>query len=201
MHDDLYKHALEISLAHCDYVAAIIPATFLQSGIFLNRLETVVFLHDQNMFLDTENPVCLALFVPRSEGVSIYNDNDLIGKLADLKALLPKPHTRKNLTFNHPQGELGFIAFDGTKAASIRFCDAKEIADYPISHSSRMITRIKSDVPVNQKIIHTLNTRIETFRAETRDVFLTPFKGLRKDGMYRRRMDYSLARHFIDTYA
>ena len=34
-------------------------------------------------------------------------------------------------------------------------------------------------------------------RASTYDVFLTAFKGLRKDGKYRRRMEYRLARDII----
>ena len=45
------------------------------------------------------------------------------------------------------------------------------------------------------------NNELSEFRNSTKDVFLTPFKGLRKDGMYRRRMDYQLARNFISTHA
>lgn len=200
-HDDLYKYALELSLAHSSYVAALIPATFLQSRIFLNRLATVVFLHDQRMFLDTDNPVCLALFVPQSSRVEIYHDNELVGDLSELESLLPRPHRRLQLEFNHPEGEIGFIAFDDTRAPSIRFCLGEELEGYHVGDSSRMITRIKADVPYTARAVKKLNQRITEFREATSDVFLTPFKGLRKDGMYRRRMDYRLARHFIETYA
>lgn len=200
-YDDLYKHALELCVSNCSYVAAIIPATFLQSGLFLGRLESVIVLHDKNMFLDTDNPVCLALFVPDSKKVSIYHDSTYVGELESLKVHIPTPRQKKELTFNHPRGELGFIAIDGTEKSSIRFCDVKEIGDYPIKVSSRMITRIKGDVAVDQQIIKKLNQQVAAFREETSDVFLTPFKGLRKDGRYRRRMDYRLARIFIDTYA
>ncbi len=201
IHDDLYKYALEKCLAYCEYVAAIIPATFLQSSFPVNRLDSVILLHDQSMFLDTDNPVCLALFAPQTSNVKVYHDNDFIGELEELKNLLPKPRMNQRLIFNHPEGELGFIAIDGTKAPSIRFISGWELGNYPIVHTSRMITRIKSDVAIEDDLIKELNARIDEFREQTKDVFLTPFKGLRKDGMYRRRMDYSLARHFINTYA
>lgn len=199
--DDLYKFSLDIALAHCPYVAAIIPATYLQSKLFRDRVETVIFLHDEGMFSDTENPVCLALFVPQSAALTIYHDDHRVGSFDELRACLPKPRTRRAITFNHPEGELGFVAFDGTQAPSIKFCKGEELAGYTISHSSRMITRIKTDLQLNDRLITTLNRRLAEFRQQTQDVFLTPFKGLRKDGKYRRRMDYSLARDFIETYA
>lgn len=200
-HDDLYKFSLEKCLAYSPYVAALIPATYLQSGAFLSRLSKVIFLHDQSMFLDTENPVCLALFVPQSEEVLLFNDNNLIGSLEEMKKLIPRPAQKRSLDFNHPEGELGFIAFDSTKGPTIRFVEAKELGDYSVGHSSRMITRIKIDTTPTPSLIERLNNQVNSFRDQSKDVFLTPFKGLRKDGMYRRRMDYSLARKFIDTYA
>ncbi len=64
-----------------------------------------------------------------------------------------------------------------------------------------MITRISGDLGNVSRLIKRLNDNIEDFRNETNDVCLTPFKGLRKDvGVYRRRMDYALARDFIATH-
>lgn len=65
--------------------------------------------------------------------------------------------------------------------------------------SSRSITRINLSLTDGQ--IAGLNDEFSKFRRDTRDVFLTPFKGLRKDGMYRRRLDYGLARRFVSKYA
>jgi len=48
-------------------------------------------------------------------------------------------------------------------------------------------------------MIKKLNKKISTFRESTNDIFLTPFKGIRKDGRYRRRMDFALARDFINA--
>ena len=62
-HDDLYKLCLEIMLKNCDYVGAIIPASFINADLFLDRLHSYTLLSSQ-MFMDTENPICLALFSP-----------------------------------------------------------------------------------------------------------------------------------------
>ena len=199
--DDLYKHTLRLCLENCPYVSALIPATFLQSRLFLERLDSVVFLHDKGMFSDTENPVCLALFVERSKEVSIFFDSKFIGDLTELSKNLPSGSARgKDLIFNDPKGELGFIAFDDTRGPSIRFCNGEELSAYTISHSSRMITRIRGRFSNLSSLIRILNKELVVFRSLTKDIFLTPFKGLRKDGMYRRRMDYQLARNFITTH-
>ncbi len=201
-HDDLYKHALELCLQNCAFVGALIPATFLQSRLFLDRLDSIIFLHDKGMFSDTENPVCLALFSEKSREVKIFFDSELIGTFGELSGKLP-PGTgrRKHLVFNDPRGDLGFIAFDGTRKPSIRFCRGEDLSQHAISHSSRMITRISGDFRYSASLVGALNNAVEAFREETKDVFLTPFKGLRKDGRYRRRMDYQLARDFISAYA
>lgn len=199
--DDLYKHSLDLCLQNCDYVAALIPATFLQSGEFRKRLETVIFLHDQQMFTDTDNPVCLALFSPRlTAGIEIFDDETRIGLLHELEKALPKKAHDIELVFNHPSGTLGFVAFDNTRSPSIRFCTGAELEQYDIGFSTRMITRIHGDVGHVPTTVDTLNQRIAEFRDQTGDIFLTPFKGLRKDGKYRRRMDYRLARKFIEAY-
>ena len=44
-----------------------------------------------------------------------------------------------------------------------------------------------------------LNTRLKTIREKTHDVFLTAFKGIRRDGHYRRRLDWALARAIVDV--
>jgi len=49
----------------------------------------------------------------------------------------------------------------------------------------------------NEAAIEKLNENLIKFREETKDIFLTPFKGLRKDKKYRRRLDYALARRLI----
>src|SRR3989344_1001911 len=103
-YDDLYKYALSLCLDNCPNVAALVPATFLQSRIFMHRLQSVIFLHDKSMFNDTENPVCLALFKNQSKDVDIFFDSKYIGRLNTLNKLLPTSNeSSKKLIFNDPQ--------------------------------------------------------------------------------------------------
>jgi hypothetical protein len=197
IYDDLYKHALEKCLFNCDYVAALIPATYLRSGDLRKNLEKVIFLQNQKMFSDTENPVCLALFSPNSNRVEIFNDELSVGFLDALEKRLPIPAKAFKLKFNDPEGQLGLIAIDNTREPSIRFVPGKQLEGYQMKQTSRMITRIQVGDIKTDDLIGKLNKDLQKFRTTTGDVFLTPFKGLRKDGYYRRRIDYSLARDFI----
>ena len=203
-HDDLYKHCLQSCLENAGHVAAIIPASFLSAGVFRPRLSAVDTANTP-VFQDTENPACLALFAPEeSADVAVYNDGKRVGELSDLERRLPRPRAQVPLRFNAPDGRLGFVAFDNTRDESIRFCRGGELSGYRIGMTSRMITRIAGDfgrgVNSLDALIEKLNSRIRTFRRETSDVFLTPFKGLRKDApRLRRRMEFRMARNFISA--
>ena len=199
-HDDLYKHCLELCLAHCAHVAAIAPASYLHSGLFRERLASYILLHDAGMFDDTENPVCLALFgdAPRRE-TQVFYDNECIGVLDALERCAPVPHCDRQVRFNDPDGALGLIAFDDTKRPSIRFCKAEEIDRREIKVSSRFRTRISGEFDVTNAFIRRLNGTVDDFRERTQDLFLTPFKGIRNDGRYRRRMDFRMARKIINA--
>ena len=144
-YDDLYKFCLELCLKNCDYVAILVPATFLQSKLFRNRLHTYILLHN-TLFIDTENPVCLCLFnKEETKDTLIYYDNKYIGQLNVLIKEIPETKKQRDIVFNDPAGTLGFISFDNTKEPSIRFCNAKDITHYDIKHSSRFITKIGGD--------------------------------------------------------
>lgn len=99
-----------------------------------------------------------------------------------------------DIRFNAPDGNLGLVAFDNVREASIRFCSISEISDYEIKQSSRFITRIAIAEPPH---ISVLNHYLNELRTQTHDVFLSSYRGLRKDGMYRRRLDWDLARRII----
>ncbi len=204
-YDDLYKHCLALCLRNAPFVAALVPATFLQSGLFRDRLHSLVFLHAHYPFVDTDNPAVLALFVPWSGQGKIYHDNQFIGKIAQLERYLPRPSpeigNKRLVRFNAPRGHLGFIAIDNTRHDTITFCPGAQLAKYKIKNSSRMITRIEiKNSRLAQDYIERLNRAIEQFREHTHDIFLTPFKGIRRDGKYRRRMDFALARKFMELH-
>jgi len=195
-YDDLYKLCLSIILANNEYAGVLVPASFVRSELFQKRLEKVVFLN-KPLFADTENPVCLALFSngPTSD-IEIYDDDVFIGTYAQFKQYLPPKSEQKESIFNDPNGTLGFIAIDNNIEPSIKFCEGKELEKYAIGHSSRSITRI-GGVETTPELIKRLNGYIKELREKTNDIFLTAFKGLRKDGKYRRRMEYKLARDIV----
>ncbi len=225
-YDDLYKYALKQCLTHCKWVAAIIPEAFIRSGLFLERLRDFISLVPQKqdktnhsadkeglvfssnyppdkggkgglvMFEDTEHPVGLALFAPyATPEVRVWRNNQLLGGLNELRTHLPMPSSNRSIVFNDPKGNLGLIAIDNTVSASIRFCSPEELKDYPIRVHCRSITKIGVPWDMN---IDMLNARLKTIRERTHDVFLTAFKGIRRDGHYRRRLDWALARSIVD---
>ena len=223
-YDDLYKYALEQCLTHCEWVAAIIPEAFIRSGLFQQRLRDFISLVPQTqygkkqeiqrketpyyppakgsrgvsvMFEDTEHPVGLALFAPyTTSDVRVWRNNQPLGGLDELRTHLPQPSRNRGIVFNEPNGNLGLIAIDNTVSASIRFCPPAELGNYPIRYHCRSITKI--DVPWRVNI-NMLNDYLARIREKTHDVFLTAFKGLRRDGHYRRRLDWALTRAIVDA--
>lgn len=195
-YDDLYKLCLSIALENNEYVGSLIPASFIQSGLFTERLERVIFLH-RPLFTDTENPVCLALFGSTpTDDIEVYNDDCFIDYYQKLKEHLPPVNNTAGISFNIPNGSLGFIAIDDNISPSIRFCRGENLGKYNIGYSSRSITRI-AGVDTTTALIKRANDYVNDVREKTNDIFLTTFKGLRKDGKYRRRMEYKLARGII----
>lgn len=193
-YDDLYKLALTKCLDHCGYVAALIPESFIRANLHQERLHTFISL-TKAMFNDTNHPVGLALFDPSPvDDVVIYSGKQRVGMLSELQQLRPPSANASEIRFNDPSGNLGLIALDNTKEASIRFCDVKELKDYRVSDKCRHITKMTVPWRVN---IRDCNNLIGTFREATKDVLLTCYRGIRKDGMYRRRLDWNLARDII----
>lgn len=197
-YDDLYKHALRLCLNNCEYVAAIIPMSFLHCDELKERLYSYVMLN-KKVFDDTDHPVCLALFCPKKKffrwDIKIFDNSEFIGMLGHILGRgysvaaykKPKIHAIK---FNAKNGNLGLIAIDNTKEASIRFCFGDDIDEKMIKSSSRNITKIAVSLNVDQELIDLLNDNLRRYREITHDVGLTPFKGLRKDGKTRRRITF-----------
>ncbi len=194
-YDDMYKCALELCLANCDWVAAVIPESFIRANVFKERLDHFVSL-TANLFEDTGHPVGLAMFVPeQSDDVTVWSGEHKIGKLSALESLRPEPDPNGvPVSFNQPEGNVGLIALDNTRSASIRFCDIEELQDYRVKKSGRHITKLLVDGNID---INQWNKFFNSFRNDTYDVLLTCYKGIRKDGKYRRRLDWQMARGII----
>ena len=201
-YDDLYKLCLDVMLKNTPYVAAIIPETFITSGLFHERLYAVISLTCK-MFSDTDCPVCLALFVPKSEApksFSLYRINEPLGTYADLRSGDVKDVLGLAWKFNDPNGEVGIWCVDNTRENSIYFGDGKIIPSDEIKNTSRSITRVggfPDGIDFNAFIRH-CNEILDRYRKDTKDVFMASFKGLRIDGLYRRRLDFATARRIMN---
>jgi len=204
-HQDLFELSLDIILSKTSYVAAIIPESFISRGIFTDRLAAVVSLN-YNMFDDTDFPVCLALFNPENTAsFNIYLGDQLIGNYQNIKTKTDKIFSKRNsysIKFNEPKGQLGLKAVDSTSGASIEFIDGSLISSHDIKVSSRAITRIKLPRELTTKELELLivesNKILCKYRRINQDVFMTSFKGLRKDSKYRRRLDFATAKAIIE---
>ena len=204
-HADLYQVALDATLGHCDYAAAILPASFLTQTRQRERLFAVEELN-RPLFEDTECPVCLALFGPtESSDFPVYRGGRRLGMFGELQAALPAANEPVAWRFNVPDGELGLNAVDGTKGPSLGFAPGSAIPGDEVSDKSRSRTRIAPPRPLTASQVESLiaeaNRLLADYRAATRDVTLTPFKGLRADGEYRRRLEYGQAARLLDAAA
>lgn len=204
-YDDMYKEALHVCLERVGFIAAIIPESFLTANLFHHRLYAVDSLTIR-MFSDTDCPVCLAYFVPATRkkdplNYKIYRNGMYLFDYSEVKASHDALTGVSSLRvkFNDPDGTLGLIAIDDTEGESIRFLRGEEIDGKEIKISSRSRTRISGLKKIDEKILLTLNRTLHEYRRRTEDVFLTSFKGLRKDGKYRRRLDWKTAKKIITT--
>lgn len=199
-YDDLYKLCLDLMLKNCDYVAAIIPETFITSGLFHNRIYSIVSLTCK-MFDDTDCPVCLAMFSPEhNDSFSLYRMDEYIGLYSELRAKEIVCSSEIKWRFNNPDGEIGIWCIDGTKYPTIHFGDGNLIDKEKIKASSRSITRVSglpTDIDLNS-LIAECNSILNIYRQNTKDVFMASFKGLRNDGYYRRRLDFATARNILN---
>lgn len=209
--DDLYEVALYQCLENSQYVAAIIPESFLTTKNLKERLQVYISLPFTDMFSDTEHPVCLALFAPTAQpDFKIYRGEEFVGNWRTLLAadraffdfsLYPEKKVAQLpvIKINDAQGQLSLIAIDNTKdEKGLQFAAQGVVRPEEIKISSRARTLISIEgYTVNPKFIDQLNTSLKHYRAQTKDVFLTSFKGVRKDGKFRRRLDFARAKKFV----
>lgn len=196
--DDLYKVCTSLILENCNYAALIIPESFITSDIHhktnnTKRLWGVVSLTNK-MFNDTDCPVCLAMFTPNgSDDIKVYNNHDYLGTLSELQSIDITGYTSTNTwVFNDKNGNIGVKTVDNQIEADCKFFHGDEINPNDIKVSSRAFSRI-SGLPEEidlDEFLNECNHVLNEYREKTKDVMLTPFKGLRKDGKYRRRLDF-----------
>ncbi len=201
---DLYQLALEKCLEGHNYVVAIIPETYLLTGLFVNRLHSITIL-ETNPFEDTDCPVCVVCFGPNElkySEMQVYKDAQALGDMFSFMAKRKQYHRTATIIFNRKDGNLGLRGIDGQGSENrIRFCLPKDL-NYNVENikvSSRALTlihvRAKSNIA---RLVDEANKILEKYREDTYDVWLAPFKGNNKEGKRRRRLDFQTARAIIE---
>ncbi len=203
-YDDIYQLAIERCLTN-DYGVMIVPETFINSAFPKHRLVSITIIEDC-LFNDTENPICVICFDNKNktyDQINVYKNDELLGNLGYFENMRRVPHKNLYMRFNVPTGQIALRAVDTTNPKKpISFMRPEEM-DYDLSeikHSSRLITVIEVDAnrETIDKIIQYSNKFLFDFRKKTYDVLLSPFKGNKKNGERRRRLDYLTARAFLE---
>lgn len=213
---DLWEVSMEMCLSSASYVAAIIPESFLTRGLFRERLMGVVSI-TENLFDDTEFPVCLAMWMPApTPEFDLWVGERHLGTMraiaARTSALGSKLPRGVKVRYNDPNGPLGLKAVDSTTGPSITYCSGETIPSTSIKVSSRAITRLDIlngegesliqgySAEELSSVVDSLNELLREYREQSGDVFLTSFKGMRRDGVYRRRMDWATSNSLIAAW-
>ena len=211
--DDLFKLAIEQTLAHYDDSVWIVPESVVQDvehlPHWMARLHSLTVL-EENPFTDTEHPICVLVFSASKPSGEVWKNDDLLGSYQGIwrrhNEARTSPRDATPMKFNSPRGRLGYRAVDGTKADGsmrVRFCLGDELGydRQRIKVSSRHLTYIDVDLEGDElvAVIEEANRQIEAYRAATHDIFLTAFMGNTKAGVRRRRMDYHLARRMFNA--
>lgn len=202
---DLYQFALDTCLESASYCAMLIPESFITCRYDKSRCDAILSLRG-GLFEDTDCPVCLALFSPhgREGGPLIYsNGGKLLGALDGIRRESERLIGDKAnpIKMNDPDGDCSLIAIDSTAGRSIRFAGREAVRREDVKVSSRALTRCSraDGKPITAGIIDEANRILEAWRDETADVLMTPFKGVRKDGLYRRRLAFAEAKGILST--
>jgi len=203
-YDNIYQLAIEKCFSN-DYGVMIIPETFINSRFPKHRLISITIIEDQ-LFSDTENPICVICFNNKDKSydkIKVYKNDEFLGDLDYFEKLRRTPRKLVDLKFNSPKGQIALRAVDTTNPQRpISFMKPEDI-DYNITnikHSSRLITVIELNAKDDaiEKIITHSNKILFDFRKKTHDVLLSPFKGNKKNGERRRRLDYMTARAILE---
>lgn len=201
--DDLYEAALDRALSNCKWVAMLLPANYIRQAFRQERLHTFVLLHAK-LFRHTETPTCLALFHPEAySDVDIWFDNRRVGFKSEFRKHYPF-HRRFNLEAQwHEDGPIVVSRFDTTHSETLGFTAYDRLADY-ITRTGHKLTptyRLRlhpAPSPLELDTILTdANQRLTTYRRKTEDALLRCWKGLRRDGRYRRSLSQAEAVDFL----
>lgn len=206
-HSDLYQLAIEKCMQN-DFWVMIVPETFINSSFPKHRIVSITII-EEPIFSDTDTPICVICYdnVEKDYNkITIYKNETLLGNLQFYEDLRKLPNNICNIKFNSQKGQIALRAVDTTnpdRPISFMHRDimGKEYNLANIQYSSRLITLIEIDNKDDafiDTLIHKSNHILSQFRIESHDIVLSPFKGNKKNGERRRRLDYQTARAILE---
>lgn len=99
------------------YVIAIIPESFIHSSFQNKNLLHSITVLEENPFIDTETPVCVACFdgMPKAQNeIKVYKNDILVSNLSNVYRARLEPQNSISIKFNDLNGWLGLRAVDSS---------------------------------------------------------------------------------------
>ena len=187
--EDLYLDCLEQCLTYCQYVAVIIPSSFLTIKGFKSRLFGIDKI-DRKIFDDTDCPVLVAYFTPDRNTKILKGVN---GVALDIDHLEPS-NVRKAVKFNQAINNYTLIGIDSTKGDNIQVVPYDNTE---VKSTNRAIVPFYSNTELD---LNHINVVIQQWRDTTKDFYLQSFKSCMNTGKYRKRLSFTQL-HYLLTHA
>ena len=202
-HEDLYLDALQVCLDNCDWVAAIIPSTFWNQGLFKNRLYAWDKF-DMKLFSDTDNPAGVAYFIPEHINIprTFINGKEIVLNVDNTPV-----NNDFDVTFNPPNfADYLVVGIDTTESNNIHLRRMKSDDIPQLANVKGMCKSTnRNTFPIECEYLKDndlagINQYIIEWREQTKDFFLTSFKSCKKDGTYRKRISFKEVRWLLSQY-
>jgi len=178
--EDLYLDCLDLMLRNCDWVAAIVPSTFFGKAKDYKRLMFWDKI-DKKLFTDTDTPAGVAYFGPEEYEARYFVSGEEVIKFDFAK--------KANIQYNTKKGNYVLSAIDKVSKRNIHISEDIKSFDREkyLKNTSRNYVLFYSDKELD---VEKINSFITKWRDKTKDFYLTSFKSLMKDGVYRKRISF-----------
>ena len=201
--EDLYLDCLSQCLAHCDYVAVIIPSTFWNQKLFKDRLYAWDKL-DMSVFSDTDNPVGVAYFTPEKvERTRLFvNGQEFFPEVNDIPTRVNFP-VKFNLSssVDFLVNGIDTVERDNIYLTMQRGLDLSSLRDKKGNFKPTNRNSFSVECPhLREKDLEKINAFVSEWRHRTRDFYLTSFKSCQKNGDYRKRISFTEVKWILSKF-
>jgi len=192
---DYYILALRRCLTAFRYVVAIIPERFLTidfSQSVGHRLRLIDVIETDDLFTDTQFPVCVACWGPgHPREIAVYKNGIYIKTRHDIMAAIPTEIV-DGIKVKAWDGQLGLVSYDsGMIYDPMRFCSPGRVMNSTYRPRVRVSTKIDPTL-----LIRECNAVLRQLRFDTADLALHPFQKTHA-GVRRRRLLTQMTRRIV----